>query len=176
VSEWHSCLFYSLMTIKKYMRVVKRKATEHMVKPMKRARKTVKALKRYNTARAYNNSVIPRFPRPFKFPGRFTLDYESDLVHAGISAATFAGFFIAPNDLLDIDKSVASFFGNKQPYFYDSLFSSTGPYERYLVKSWQIEFTCFNTTDNALQLCLSPPTTCIARIINCETVINNVRG
>jgi len=77
----------------------------------------------------------------------------------GSQAATFAGFTVSPNDLLDVDKSVASFFGNKQPYFYDQCFSSTGPYERYYVKSWQLSFTCFNTTDNAIQLCLSPPST-----------------
>jgi len=112
-----------------------------------------------NTAKRYNTSVIPRYPRPFKMPGLYTLDYESDLVHAGITATTFAGFTISPNDLLDVDKSVASFFQNKQPTFYDQLFSSTGPYERYYVKSWQIKFTCFNTTDNAIQLCLSPPST-----------------
>jgi len=148
-------------TIKTYMKNSKRKAETQLYRPSAKNMRMSKYARRYprNTARSYNTSVIPRYPRPFKFPGAFTLDYESDLVHAGISATTFAGFFIAPNDLLDIDKSVASFFGNKQPYFFDSLFSSTGPYERYLVKSWQIEFTCFNTSDNAIQLCLSPPTT-----------------
>jgi len=127
----------------------------------KKAKRMVRkrSLRKPTTAKVYNTSVRPSFPRPFKFPGRFTLDYESDLVHAGITAATFAGFTVSPNDLLDVDKSVASFFGNKQPYFYDQLFSSTGPYERYYVKSWQLSFTCFNTTDNAIQLCLSPPST-----------------
>jgi len=85
----------------------------------KKAKKMIRKrwLRKPTTAKVYNTSVRPSFPRPFKFPGRFTLDYESDLVHAGITAATFAGFTVSPNDLLDVDKSVASFFGNKQPYF-----------------------------------------------------------
>jgi len=100
-----------------------------------------------------------KFPSTFQVSRTFYTGLRIRLVHAGITAATFAGFTVSPNDLLDVDKSVASFFGNKQPYFYDQLFSSTGPYERYYVKSWQLSFTCFNTTDNAIQLCLSPPST-----------------
>lgn len=122
-------------------------------------KKSLAKAREQSTAKKWNTSVSRWYPRPFKFPGRFTLDYESDLVHAGISAATYAGFTVSPNDLLDVDKTVASFFGNKQPYFYDQLFSSTGPYERYYVKKWRLTFTCFNTSDNAIQLCLSPPST-----------------
>lgn len=80
---------------------------------------------------------------PFK-PKIFTsFIYEQEL--APVSLVTAQGALsVSPNDLYDFDKGTT--FGNKQPLFYDTMLTSTGPYRTYKVFSWKTTYTIVNTS------------------------------
>lgn len=80
------------------------------------------------------------------FPNKLatTLLYRSIPVAQSGSAGTGTYFLnVALNNLFDFD--VSNVLGNKQPLFYDQLFSATGPYTRLECKSWRTRITVINT-------------------------------
>jgi len=81
---------------------------------------------------------------PFPQKLNTTLQYRSLAVQQTGSAVsgTYSATVVL-NDLFDFDSS--NVLGNKQPLFYDSLFSATGPYTRLECKSWRTRWTIINT-------------------------------
>lgn len=80
------------------------------------------------------------------FPNKLatTLLYRSvPIQQVGSGAAGTYLLQVALNDLFDFDYS--NVLQNKQPLFYDQLFSATGPYQRLECKSWRTRITVINT-------------------------------
>jgi len=80
------------------------------------------------------------------FPNKLatTLLYRSVPVAQSGSAGSGTYYLnVALNDLNDFDYS--NVLGNKQPLFYDQLFSATGPYTRLECKKWRTRITVINT-------------------------------
>lgn len=84
------------------------------------------------------------------FPDRLqtTLLYRSIPINASGSAGT--GTYLlqvrlnSPNDF-----DYTNVLGNKQPLYYDQLFSATGPYQAYECKSWRTRITVINLANTA---------------------------
>lgn len=80
---------------------------------------------------------------PFK-PKIFTsFIYESELAPVTSGSASVI-ISVSPNDMFDFDKTTV--FGNKQPLYYDTMLSATGPYRNYKVISWKTTYTIVNAT------------------------------
>lgn len=58
------------------------------------------------------------------------------------------------NSLYDFDYD--NYFLDKQPLFFDQMFSVTGPYKSYKVNAWKTTITVTNLTDAALQVYYDP--------------------
>lgn len=85
---------------------------------------------------------------PFPDQLQTTLLYRSIPINASGSAGTGTySLQVALNNLTDFDYS--NVLGNKQPLYYDQLFSSTGPYQAYECKSWRTRITVINLATTA---------------------------
>ena len=87
------------------------------------------------------------------FPNKLatTLLYRSSAKSLTGSAVT--GTYLVQfglNDLFDFD--VTNVMDNKQPLFYDQLFSATGPYQRMETKAWRSRLTVINVGNEALSI------------------------
>lgn len=107
--------------------------------------------KRKVAARPRKAATVPRTYGLGKYTGEgpfpikllTTLMYRTTLRSITGSSANGTVFTkLALNDLYDFDFSGDS--ENKQPLFFDQLFSATGPYTRYEVQSWRTKITVFN--------------------------------
>ena len=58
------------------------------------------------------------------------------------------------NSLVDYDQS--NNLGNKQPLFYDSICTTTGPYQNYRVNAWSTKLTIINLSDKPLNVYYDP--------------------
>lgn len=90
-------------------------------------------------------SGLFKFTGEGPFPNKLatTLVYRSVPVSVSGSAGTGTyALNVALNDLFDFDYS--NVLGNKQPLFYDQMFSATGPYQRLECKSWRTRITVIN--------------------------------
>lgn len=92
-------------------------------------------------------TTMARTPGPFQGKKIVDLVYENGLTPVG-GAATFTAMAIVANGAYDVD--VASLFGNKQPLYYDSLLTSSGPYQVYKVTSWRTTYTIYNGSSVAM--------------------------
>lgn len=94
---------------------------------------------------------------PFKPKIYTSFIYESELALAPLSTAQGV-LSVSPNDLYDFDKGTT--FGNKQPLFYDTMLSATGPYRTYKVYSWKTTYTIVNASPAVPVTCWAvPPST-----------------
>jgi hypothetical protein len=81
---------------------------------------------------------------PFPRKLATTLLYRSDpSAQTGTPVTGSDIITVGLNDLFDFDNS--NDLGNKQPLFYDQLFSAAGPYVRLECKSWRTAITLINT-------------------------------
>lgn len=78
------------------------------------------------------------------------------------------------NDLYDFDYDDK--LGNKQPLYYDSLLTSTGPYHRYLVYAWKITLQILNVTDYPCDVIVDTGTLFSATESDTVTEITNRPG
>lgn len=79
------------------------------------------------------------------FPPRKFYNFEYSNALTQYSPAATTGYVSCkPSDLYDFDNNAGAYFGNKQPLFYDSLLTTTGPYKAYKVHSWVITYTITN--------------------------------
>lgn len=98
------------------------------------------------TAPPQGRSGLFKYSGEGPFPNKLatTLLYRSIPVAQSGSAGTGTyALNVALNNLFDFDTS--NVLGNKQPLFYDQLFSATGPYTRYECKSWRTRISVINT-------------------------------
>lgn len=96
-----------------------------------------------------NGKVDPALTTMAKAQGPFastkwtTLLYENGLTKmSGISATSNAD--IACNGAWDVDQTLTAIFGNKQPLYFDTLVTVSGPYKNYKVVSWETTYTIIN--------------------------------
>lgn len=94
---------------------------------------------------------------PFANKKFVTFLYENSSTGYAPGAATGNLSYVC-NDMYDFDKS-ASILGNKQPLYYDSLLSASGPYKAYKVISWKTTFTFTNDAAVPLNVWVAPALT-----------------
>lgn len=119
------------------------------VKPTKRMRKntnTKKAITAYSKRMPMYRGISSI---PFPKIRNCTFIYKQPsvtLTSSGLTGSLITRFRL--NSLFDFD--VDNNFSDKQPLFFDQMFSSSGPYKYYKVNAWSTTVTVTNLTDRAL--------------------------
>jgi hypothetical protein len=101
---------------------------------------------------------------PFPRSKNTTLVYENALTALGSGTGGLLTVGTKPNSAFDYDNSSGAVFGNKQPLYYDTLLTSSGPYKNYKVNSWKTTYTIVNNGDNAMTVWALPPISATAEI------------
>lgn len=102
--------------------------------------------------------------QPFPRSKVVNLIYENSLTTGSFSGAAVGVLSTKPNSAYDYDNSSGASFGNKQPLYYDSLFSASGPYKNYKVDSWTTTYAIVNEADAAITVFALPPTSATSEI------------
>lgn len=108
------------------------------------------AKKKATTLQATDGKLQP-FPRSKVV----NLIYENSLNAGSFSGAATGALSVKPNSAYDFDNGTS--FGNKQPLYYDALFSASGPYKNYKVDSWTTTYTVVNMADVPVTIFALPP-------------------
>jgi hypothetical protein len=99
---------------------------------------------------------------PFAPHKRLSLEYLNELSQMG-GATNFTSISVCCNDLYDFDRT--NYFGNKQPLYFDSLCSASGPYKSFKVISWETTYTVVNTSASCpITVWAIPPVSAAAEI------------
>jgi len=94
-------------------------------------------------------------PGPFTGRKFMTFLYENQLTQIGGSANVMT-VVCKPNDMYDFDNSGDT--GNKQPLYFDTLLTASGPYRTYKVISWKTTYYFINNTATTpVDIFVSPP-------------------
>jgi len=102
-------------------------------------------------------TTLQRIPDgPFPRSKTTKLVYENALTPV-TPAATYVALGTKPNSAYDYDNSTGAAFGNKQPLYYDTLLTASGPYKNYKVNSWKTTYTVVNNADTPLTVFAMPP-------------------
>lgn len=90
---------------------------------------------------------------PFAMRKWVSFEYSNALTaySPGSAAGTVS---VGYNDAYDFDKGTT--LGNKQPLYYDTLLTSTGPYKAFKVDSWEVVFTVVNVGSVPLNVWCHP--------------------
>lgn len=88
-----------------------------------------------------SNTTMAKTAGPFSGKKVVDLVYENGLLPVG-GASILTSCPIVANGAFDVD--VSNFFGNKQPLYYDTLLTASGPYQVYKVVSWKTTYTITN--------------------------------
>lgn len=115
--------------------------SQGMAKPAKRAKRTKRSRKAKGTPEMYQKGQV--------FPDTMTtsLRYNSNMVAVDVAAAsTYYSF--ALNGMFDFD--VDNIIGNKQPLYFDELFTVDGPYRSYNVDKWTTTIEIINDSPDPL--------------------------
>ena len=143
------------------MPAMKRKATnlDSMFKAYKKRKPTYKKSTQDNLGKisgkvAANKTTLALAPGPFTGKKFVTFLYENALQQVA-GAANVMTCQTKPNDMYDFDNSGDA--GNKQPLYYDTLLSASGPYKQYKVISWKTTYWFVNTSACAVDIFVSPP-------------------
>lgn len=127
-------------------------------KPYSRSRYTALAsnnLGRITGKIAQPSTTLSRAGGPFSGRKYVTFLYENALAQIA-GAANVVTAIMKPNVAFDFDSS--GDFGNKQPLFYDTLLTASGPYRTYKVISWKTTYTFINNTATTpVDIFVSPP-------------------
>jgi len=91
---------------------------------------------------------------PFPRSKTVNLIYENQLSYVN-SATAFYNYSVLLNSAYDFDKGTV--LGNKQPLYYDSVLSASGPYRFFKVKSWKTTWTFVNHGAKPITVWISPP-------------------
>lgn len=102
------------------------------------------------------STTLSRSLGPFSGKKYMTFLYENALTRsaAGVPTTTLN---VQYNSLYDFDKTSLATFGNKQPLYYDTILTASGPYKSYQVISWKTKFTIVNATAVPITIWLIPP-------------------
>jgi len=103
-----------------------------------------------------NQTTLARAVGPFANSKFVTLLYENGLQQIA-GAANLLVTSIKANDGFDVDSS--GDFGNKQPLYWDSLLTASGPYRTCKVTSWRTSYTFINNNATTpVQIWIGSPT------------------
>jgi len=154
--------------MKRYMPAVKRSSTtvsSSKSRPFKRRRVTKKSNNLGNiTGRVRPSATtLAKAPGPFQGKKFVTFLYENELT-AITGATNLLVAQVASNSMYDFDKHGGSCFGNKQPLYFDTLLSASGPYKVYKVISWKTTYTLVNTSNVPVTIWALPPIAATAEI------------
>lgn len=110
-----------------------------------------------------NSTTLSQAIGPFSNKKYMTFLYENSFTHL---APGTPGFTVscAPNSLYDFDKTSLAYLGNKQPLYYDTMLTASGPYKSYQVISWKTTYTVVNQTATPITVFAFPPITAQAEI------------
>lgn len=134
-------------------------ASQSDTRAFKKARTSVKAKPKYNFG---NNFKLPttslgKSKAPFPLRKRVTFIYDAFAARAPASNGDVV--LVSPNDMFDFDQS--NYLGNKQPLYFDTLLSATGPYKQFTAIKWKLTWTIANTSSVPIVVFFTPtsPTT-----------------
>lgn len=103
-----------------------------------------------------SQTTLARAEGPFQNAKFLTLLYENGLQQVS-GAANVLTTSIKCNDAYDVDSS--GDFGNKQPLYWDTLLTASGPYRTCKVISWRTTYTFINNNDSTpVQVWIGAPT------------------
>lgn len=120
-------------------------------------------LGRYNPVHP-KQTTLSRSLGPFQGKKFVELVYDqAPLAQTTTAGGTF--FAVVSNSAFDFDNT--GNLGNKQPQYYDTLLTSSGPYKSYKVISWKTTWTFVNASPVGLNIWVSPPITATAE---CDSV------
>lgn len=115
----------------------------------KRTRSSSMGIGRTKKIRKINEAKKLGFPKitplPFSKTHRVVLSWEPPAVQLSAGASFSKVSQIKVNDCYDPDHT--SDFGNGQPFYFDQLCSSTGPYRSFVVHGWRTKIEVINLTD-----------------------------
>lgn len=104
---------------------------------------------------APSQTTLAAAPGPFSGKKYVTFLYENALTQIA-GATNVVTAIVKPNDMFDFDSS--GDYGNKQPLYYDTLLTASGPYRQYKVISWKTTYTFINNTSSGpVDIFVSPP-------------------
>lgn len=103
---------------------------------------------------AASQTTLAKAPGPFSGKKFVTFLYENALQQVA-GAANVMTCITKPNDMYDYDGSGDA--GNKQPLYFDTLLTASGPYKQYKVISWKTTYWFVNTSVCAVDIFVSPP-------------------
>jgi len=103
-----------------------------------------------------STTTLARSIGPFSERKYVTFEYKN--ASYPVSGNNLMSLPVMLNSMYDFDKTGSSWFGNKQPLYYDQLLSGSGPYKTYKVISWVTTYTIMNTGSTPLQVWALPPT------------------
>lgn len=121
----------------------------------KRRKMSKKTTRRFTTLRRQPDG-------PFPASKRITMVYENALTPIS-GAAAFLSKSVKYNSLYDFDNGTGDL-GNKQPLYFDTLFTASGPYKQYKVHSWKATWTFVNTSATPQSIWVIPPIAAAAEI------------
>uniref|UniRef100_UPI0040472748 hypothetical protein n=1 Tax=Yoonia sp. TaxID=2212373 RepID=UPI0040472748 len=131
--------------------------------PSKRAKSNAVVMGRISGKVKPTATTLARCLGPFANKRYVTFLYENSLTKVN-PAATILTMSTMPNSLYDYDKTASSYFGNKQPLYFDSLLTASGPYKGYQVISWKTTYTVINSAAVPLMVFAIPPVGATAEI------------
>ena len=126
-----------------------------------RYRKNRRVSRPYTTLGRIGGKVAPSQTTLAKSGGPFTgrkymtFLYENALTRV-LPASVLSVLHCCPNSLYDFDKTGSSF-GNKQPLYYDTMLTVSGPYKAYQVISWKTTYTIVNNSAVPITVFAIPP-------------------
>lgn len=106
---------------------------------------------------APNSTTLATAKGPFSGKKFMTFLYENALTKVN-PASPLSALSVLANSLYDFDKTTLASFGNKQPLYYDTVLTASGPYKSYQVISWKTTYTVVNMTAVPISVWAVPPT------------------
>lgn len=118
-----------------------------------------------NKKRKIARTTLQKTPDgPFPRSKKMQLVYENALTAVNAASAASVARFIGCNSLYDFDKTSDNCFGNKQPLYYDTLLTASGPYKNYKVTGWKTTYHFINEADVATTVFVLPPISATSEI------------
>lgn len=123
----------------------------------RRPRRTTGATGKITTLSTHPDGPFPRSLNT-------KLIYENALTAMGAGTGGLLTLGTKPNSAFDFDNSSGAVFGNKQPLYYDTLLSASGPYKNYKVNSWKTTYHVINMGTAPITVWALPPISATSEI------------
>lgn len=99
---------------------------------------------------------------PFHGKKMVSFEYLNELTPFA-PGAVLGNISVCANDIFDFDRSGTTL-GNKQPLYYDTFLTASGPYKSFKVISWETTYTIINTGTSPVTIWAIPPVGAAAEI------------